>query len=58
MLYFSNGGPTIINPSKYYRKKDRGDFKDRIADHFMEGYKECLDIFLKEQKDGKVGVDI
>ena len=58
MLYFSNGGPTIINPSKYYRKKDRGDFKDRIADHLMEGYKECLDTFLKEQKDGKVGVDI
>ena len=58
MLYFSNGGPTIINPSKYYRKKDRGDFKDRIADHLMKGYKECLDIFLKEQKDGKVGVDI
>ena len=58
MLYFSNGGPTIINPSKYYRKKDRGDFKDRIADHLMEGYKECLDTFLKEQKDGKVGIDI
>ena len=58
MLYFSNGGPTIINPSKYYRKKDRGDFKDRIADHLMEGYKQCLNTFLKEQKNGKVGVNI
>lgn len=57
MLYFSNGGVDYINPSKYLRKKDRG-IKDRISDHFMEGYKERLTQFLKDQKNGKTGVDI
>ena len=57
MLYFSNGGVDYINPSKYLRKKDRG-IKDRISDHFMEGYKERLDKFLEDQKNGKTGVDI
>jgi hypothetical protein len=57
MLYFSNGGVDYINPSKYLRKKDRG-IKDRISDHFMEGYKERLTQFLKDQKNGKTGVNI
>ena len=57
MLYFSNGGVDYINPSSYLRKKDRG-IKDRISDHFMEGYKERLTQFLKDQKNGKTGVDI
>ncbi len=57
MLYFSNGGVDYINPSKYLRKKDRG-IKDRISDHFMEGYKERLTQFLEDQKNGKTGVDI
>ena len=57
MLYFSNGGVDYINPSSYLRKKDRG-IKDRISDHFMEGYKERLIQFLKDQKNGKTGVDI
>jgi len=57
MLYFSNGGVDYINPSKYLRRKDRG-IKDRVADHFMEGYKERLDKFLEDQKNGKTGVDI
>jgi hypothetical protein len=33
MLYFSNTGPDYINPSKDTRVADRGDLKDRIADH-------------------------
>ena len=57
MLYFSNGGVDYINPSKYLRKKDRG-IKDRIFDHFMEGYKERLTQFLEDQKNGKTGVNI
>jgi hypothetical protein len=57
MLYFSNGGVDYINPSKYLRKKDRG-IKDRISDHFMEGYKERLTQFLEDQKNGKTGVNI
>ena len=57
MLYFSNGGVDYINPSSYLRKKDRG-IKDRISDHFMEGYKERLTQFLEDQKNGKTGVDI
>lgn len=57
MLYFSNGGVDYINPSKYVRKKDRG-IKDRISDHFMDGYKTRLNKFLKDQKNGKTGVDI
>jgi hypothetical protein len=57
MLYFSNGGVDYINPSSYLRKKDRG-IKDRISDHFMEGYKERLIQFLEDQKNGKTGVNI
>ena len=57
MLYFSNGGVDYINPSSYLRKKDRG-IKDRISDHFMEGYKERLTQFLEDQKNGKTGVNI
>ena len=57
MLYFSNGGVDYINPSSYLRKKDRG-IKDRISDHFMDGYKERLTQFLEDQKNGKTGVDI
>ena len=52
MLYFSNGGGDYINPSKYLRRKDRG-IKDRVADHFMDGYKEKLDAFLERQKEEK-----
>lgn len=57
MLYFSNGGVDYINPSKYLRKKDRG-YKDRISDHFMDGYKERLTKFLEDQKNGKTCVNI
>ena len=57
MLYFTNAGVDYINPSKYLRKKDRG-VKDRVSDHFMDGYKERLTQFLEDQKNGKTGVDI
>ena len=57
MLYFANSGANYINPSNYMRKLDRG-VKDRIADHFMEGYKERLDKFLEDQKNGKTDTDI
>lgn len=50
MLYFSNTGPDYINPSKDTRVADRGDLKDRIADHMMDGYKDRLKEFLDEQE--------
>ena len=49
MLYFSNTGPDYINPSKDTRVADRGDMKDRIADHMMDGYKARLKQFLENQ---------
>jgi pimeloyl-ACP methyl ester carboxylesterase len=57
MLYFANSGANYINPSNYMRKLDRG-VKDRIADHFMDGYKARLDKFLEDQKNGKTDTDI
>ena len=57
MLYFANSGADYINPSSYMRKLDRG-VKDRIADHFMDGYKARLDKFLEDQKNGKTDIDI
>ena len=48
MLYFANSMQDYINPSKEVRKEDRS-LKDAISDHFMEGYKERLDIFLDAQ---------
>lgn len=50
MLYFSNDGANVVNPTKPYRKIDRGGLKDRITDHMMEGYKENLKEFLEEQE--------
>ena len=52
MLYFANSGADYINPSNYMRRLDRG-IKDRIADHFMDGYKTRLDTFLERQKEAK-----
>ena len=52
MLYFANSGADYINPSNYMRRLDRG-VKDRIADHFMDGYKTRLDTFLERQKEAK-----
>ncbi len=49
MLYFSNTGPDYINPSKDTRVADRGDLRDRIADHMMDGYKDRLKQFLENQ---------
>jgi len=57
MLYFANSGANYINPSSYMRKLDRN-VKDRIADHFMDGYKERLIKFLEDQKNGKTDTDI
>ena len=57
MLYFANSGANYINPSSYMRKLDRN-VKDRIADHFMGGYKELLIKFLEDQKNGKTGINI
>ena len=50
MLYFSNAGPDYIDPSKDIRVADRGGLKDRITDHMMDGYKDRLKEFLREQK--------
>ena len=50
---FTNDRINLINPSAYVRKLDRGGLKDRITDHFMEGYKERLKEFIKEQKNAK-----
>jgi hypothetical protein len=49
MLYFSNAGPDYINPSKETRVADRGDLKDRIADHMMDGYEKSLKEYLESQ---------
>jgi len=49
MLYFSNTGGTFINPQKSFRVADRGGLKDRVTDHYMEGYKESLTRFLEEE---------
>tara|TARA_Y100001936_G_scaffold42826_2_gene41595 strand:+ start:1171 stop:1911 length:741 start_codon:yes stop_codon:yes gene_type:complete len=48
MLYFANSLQDYINPPKEVRKEDRS-LKDAISDHFMEGYKERLEIFLDAQ---------
>ena len=48
MLYFANSMQDYINPSIEVRKEDRS-LKDAISDHFMEGYKERLGIFLDAQ---------
>ena len=53
MLYFSNTGTDHINPSKDFRIADRGDLKDRIADHMMGGYQERLKEFLDNQDNVK-----
>ena len=49
MLYFSNTGGTFINPEKSFRIADRGGLKDRVTDHFMDGYKNSLTRFLEEE---------
>jgi pimeloyl-ACP methyl ester carboxylesterase len=49
MLYFSNTGGTFINPQKSFRIADRGGLKDRVTDHYMEGYKTSLTRFLEEE---------
>ena len=49
MLYFSNTGGTFINPEKSFRIADRGGLKDRVTDHYMEGYKHSLTRFLEEE---------
>ena len=49
MLYFSNTGGTFINPQKSFRVADRGGLKDRVTDHYMEGYKTSLTRFLEEE---------
>lgn len=49
MLYFANNGKDLIDPDKQVRDEDRGGLKDRITDHFMEGYKERLEGFLDNQ---------
>ena len=49
MLYFSNTGGTFINPQKSFRIADRGGLKDRVTDHFMDGYKASLTRFLEEE---------
>ena len=48
MLYFANTGVDFVNPDKLTRDEDRR-IKDALSDHFMEGYKERLSVFLEEQ---------
>ena len=47
MLYFSNTGFDCIDPSRDTRRADRGNLKDGISDHFMDGYKKRLDAYLE-----------
>jgi len=53
MLYFGNSDSDYINPSKETRVADRGNLKDRIADHMMEGYNQRLKRFLDTQDNVK-----
>ena len=53
MLYFGNSDSDYINPSKETRVADRGNLKDRIADHLMEGYNQRLKRFLDTQDNVK-----
>ena len=50
MLYFSNTGPDYINPSKDTRLADRGDIKDRVADHSMSDYQKRLKNYFESQE--------
>jgi len=50
MLYFSNTGPDYINPSKDTRLADRGDIKDRVADHSMSDYQKRLKNYFEGQE--------
>ena len=47
MLYFSNTGFDCIDPCRDTRRADRGNLKDGISDHFMDGYKKRLDAYLE-----------
>ena len=55
MLYHSNSGEDKINPSTAYRKEDRSSvpLKEAFTDHFMHGYSERLEEFLKNQSKTK-----
>ena len=48
MLYFANTGVDFVNPDKLTRDEDRR-ISDALSDHFMEGYKKRLSLFLEEQ---------
>ena len=50
MLYFSNTGPDYIDPSKDTRLADRGDIKDRVADHSMSDYQEKIEKLKAKKK--------
>ena len=53
MLYHANSGSDYIDPAKTLRDDDRS-ITDAVSDHFMAGYTERLDSFLKNQsKKGK-----
>ena len=56
MLYFANNGVDFVNPDKLTRDEDRR-ISDAISDHFMEGYKDRLEKFLKSQKPSKEDID-
>ena len=48
MLYHANSGSDYIDPAKSLRNDDRS-ITDAVSDHFMAGYTERLDFFLKNQ---------
>jgi len=51
MLYFANNGDDFVDPPVEFKKRDfMKAKKEAISDHFMPGYKERLDVYLKRKK--------
>ena len=54
MLYHANSGSDYIDPTPSPCANDDRSITDAVSDHFMAGYTERLDFFLKNQsKKGK-----
>jgi len=51
IIYHANNGDDFVDPPSELKKRDFMDAKkEAISDHFMPGYKERLDLYLKRKK--------
>lgn len=54
IIYFANNGEDFLNPPSQIKQKDFMSAKSQaISDHFMPGYKERLDAYIKSQQKKK-----